>query len=90
MAAFLVPQQFRNSIFAKHKYTKSMKKVILADDNAPHNELYAHVMNSSELCIEIESFLNDTCLSVRLNLEDAKTLRDTIQMCVIQMEQERS
>ena len=63
-----------------------MKKIILTDDNAPYNEIYAHVMHNNQLCIEVENFAANTCISVRLNLEDAKTLRDIIQMYVIQME----
>ena len=65
-----------------------MKKVILVDDKFPNNELYVHldIDKETRICFEVTSGTDNTILRVNLDIQDAKTLRDTIMMCVIQME----
>ena len=92
MAAFLIPQQFRNSIFAKHKYTKSMKKVILVDDKNIDNQLDVFA-SDEKLWVslgDLQDNVNFAFNTISLTLEDAKTLREMIDDAITEMEQERS
>ena len=90
MAAFLIPQQFRNSTFAKHKYIKSMKKVILIDDNNINNKL--EVCGSLEGTILVslgDPSVKGRCNHIELSAEDAFTLREMIDDAISEMKVDR-